>query len=395
MRSIEIFSGAGGMALGISKAGFKTALLVDKDKTSITTLKKNKKLLNAKRETKIIHDDVSAIEYADMKGKISLLAGGPPCQPFSIGGKRKGSDDVRDMFPELARIIHCVQPEAFLIENVRGLKGEKFKNYLEYLRLLLTFPFLTQTTQKDWRLHLREMQNYQNSHSLESTEYKVNIQSVNAADYGVPQNRERIFIVGVRKDINMHWSFPEPTHSLEALLIDKFINKSYWERNEVSLKSRESATPTITRKLLKISEEKIHTRRPWVTVREGISGLPDPRKKYSLEEYKDHEFRDGARIYPGHTGSYIDLPAKTIKAGVNGVPGGENMIRFEDGNVRYFTSRELARIQSFPDTYQFEGSWTQKTRQIGNAVPPTLAYVISKSIKDSLELYKNKHGSKA
>ena len=98
----------------------------------------------------------------------------------------------------------------------------------------------------------------------------------------------------------------------------------------------------------------------------------------------DHRFQPNAKVYPGHTGSYIDEPSKTLKAGVHGVPGGENMLRRADGSVRYFTVREGARIQTFPDGYKFHGAWSECMRQLGNAVPAGLARTVGKSVAERL-----------
>ena len=113
--------------------------------------------------------------------------------------------------------------------------------------------------------------------------------------------------------------------------------------------------------------------------------LPDPERQPQLaREYHDHRFQPGARSYLGHTGSPLDEPAKTLKAGVHGVPGGENMLRRPDGSVRYFTVRESARLQTFPDDMMFHGSWTESMRQLGNAVPCVLARVVAEGVRDRL-----------
>ena len=119
----------------------------------------------------------------------------------------------------------------------------------------------------------------------------------------------------------------------------------------------------------------------WQTVRDAIADLPSPRRHNS---FKNHVFVDGARAYVGHTGSRLDDPAKTLKAGAHGVPGGENMVVLPDGSVRYFTIREMARMQTFPDDYQFCGSWGQTIRQLGNAVPVRLAETIARSVAFAL-----------
>ena len=123
------------------------------------------------------------------------------------------------------------------------------------------------------------------------------------------------------------------------------------------------------------------TEKPWVTVREAIQDLPCPM---SYNKFNNHRFKAGAKSYLGHTGSPIDEPAKTLKAGDHGVPGGENMIRFNDNSIRYFTVREAARIQTFPDDYHISGAWSECMRQIGNAVPVSLAEVVSQSLYSTI-----------
>lgn len=121
----------------------------------------------------------------------------------------------------------------------------------------------------------------------------------------------------------------------------------------------------------------------WRTVRDALMDMPDPRVK-EAKEFFNHCFQDGARTYKGHTGSPIDLPAKTLKAGSHGVPGGENMMVIPNGTTRYFTVRESARLQTFPDGYVFPGSWTEAMRQLGNAVPVTLARHIFSSVAECI-----------
>ncbi len=124
---------------------------------------------------------------------------------------------------------------------------------------------------------------------------------------------------------------------------------------------------------------------PWRTVRDAISDLPCPESKAALK-VPNHIYQGGARVYPGHTGSPWDLPAKTLKAGGHGVPGGENMLVKDNGEVRYFTVRESARIQTFPDGFRFHGSWTETMRQLGNAVPVLLAQQVASSVAEKLAI---------
>ena len=129
--------------------------------------------------------------------------------------------------------------------------------------------------------------------------------------------------------------------------------------------------------------------KPWRTVRDAISDLPDPETDpEGARKFDHHFFQSGARTYAGHSGSPLDLPAKTLKAGVHGVPGGENMLVRLDGSVRYFSVRESARLQTFPDNFAFHGSWTESMRQLGNAVPVTLASLIAENVRSRLESFR-------
>ena len=127
----------------------------------------------------------------------------------------------------------------------------------------------------------------------------------------------------------------------------------------------------------------------WQTVRDAISNLPKPSNGIR-EGFPNHRFQPGARIYTGHTGSSLDSPAKTLKAGDHGVPGGENMLVCPDGTVRYFTVRESARLQTFPDWFLFPCSWTESMRQIGNAVPVHLSEVVANSVARVLERHEKR-----
>jgi DNA (cytosine-5)-methyltransferase 1 len=123
------------------------------------------------------------------------------------------------------------------------------------------------------------------------------------------------------------------------------------------------------------------TEKAWVTVRDSLGSLPQPDESHNIS---DHIFKDGARVYPGHTGSYIDLPSKTLKAGAHGVPGGENMIRYKDDSVRYFTVYEAKLLQTFPSDFNISGVWGEAMRQIGNAVPVLFAKKIGESLYKAL-----------
>lgn len=380
MRSIELFAGAGGMALGLSKAGFHHEAVVEWDKNACGTIRRNNELGVTKWP--LFETDVRSFEYSGFGEGMDLLAGGPPCQPFSIGGKHAGYNDERDMFPEAVRAVRELKPRAVLFENVKGLLRASFAKYFEYVILQITYPDIVRTSRETWADHLSRLEKYHTKGKRDGLYYRVVFQLLNAADYGVPQRRERVLIVGFRSDLNREWSFPQPTHSQEALLWDKWGSGEYWERHRVAKKKRPEAPPTIKGKLDYgwFGPPTL----PWVTVRDAIADLPEPSETESAVIH-NHRLIPGARVYPGHTGSPLDEPAKTLKAGDHGVPGGENMLAYGDGRVRYFTVRESARIQTFPDDYVFHGSWTESMRQIGNAVPVNLGRILGTGILNRLQ----------
>jgi DNA (cytosine-5)-methyltransferase 1 len=180
----------------------------------------------------------------------------------------------------------------------------------------------------------------------------------------------------------VEWAFPKETHSQDALLYRQYVTGEYWDWHDVSAPKRvpERHVDRVQRlRLLPPSEL------PWRTVRDAIGDLPDPEVIEREHEFINHRHNPGARSYPGHTGSPLDEPAKTLKAGVHGVPGGENTLAYGNGKLRYFTVREAARIQTFPDNYVFHASWTESMRQLGNAVPVKLAELVARDIAKHLK----------
>ena len=213
--------------------------------------------------------------------------------------------------------------------------------------------------------------------------YNVVPTLVNAADYGIPQRRERVFIVGFRDDQGLEWSFPSESHSLDSLLHNQWISGEYWDRHAVPKRKRLKPASLETR-IKRLSElDTASLPAPWRTVRDAIQGLPDPQRTPE-SPFSNHRFQSGAKVYPGHTGSLLDMPAKTLKAGDHGVPGGENMMVKDNGKVRYFTVRESARLQTFPDGFVFHGTWTEAMRQLGNAVPVSLSQRVAASVAEKL-----------
>ncbi|CAM2010725.1 DNA cytosine methyltransferase [Acanthopleuribacter pedis] len=386
MRSIELFTGAGGLALGTHLAGFHHQALVEREGNACATLERNIRDASlagtAAWRGKVHKGDVRRVDFSQW-GPVDLVAGGPPCQPFSIGGKHKGMHDDRDMIPEFIRALRALRPRAFILENVKGLLRQSFAAYFEYCLLRLRYPDAVRVENEPWEQHLARLE--ETAHRADPTglAYRVDFKLLNAADYGVPQTRERVFLVGFRADTAIAWQFPTPTHSKEALLADQWVTGDYWKRHHIAAPPM---PPTRYRKKISGLAERPEAVRglmPWVTVRDALTGLPDPREEHG--GFANHRHQPGARTYVGHTGSPIDWPSKTLKAGVHGVPGGENMIAFHDGSVRYFSVREAARMQTFPDAWVFEGAWSETMRQLGNAVPVQLAQTVAASVRQHLQ----------
>lgn len=369
INSIEIFSGAGGLAKGLEMAGIRHNAFVEWNADACDTLRNN-------YDPSLVYEgDIRNFNFAVYSG-INIIAGGPPCQPFSLGGKAQGSSDERDMFPSAISAIRSLRPQAFIFENVKGLLRKSFAEYFRYILLQLSYPDLL-LKHDDWRKNLLDLEEVHRTRMLPMG-YNVTYKLVNAADYGIPQIRERVVIVGFRSDIDARWTFPKPTHSKDALLWAKFVSNEYWDRHNMKSCMSEDFSEKMKKSIIDKYGMFEPSTKPWVTVRDALCSLGEPNNM------GDHVLRNGAREYPGHTGSNIDEPSKTIKAGSHGVPGGENMIRYPDGHVRYYTVAEAKRIQTFPDDYVIKGTWTEAMRQLGNAVPVELAKIVAKSVVDAL-----------
>ncbi len=390
LSSIELFAGAGGLAMGVSLAGFRSHSVVEWDQWACDTVRQNQELGNPiVKDWPVVEGDVrtwiQGFDCQALEGKLDLVAGGPPCQPFSMGGKHKAFRDERDMFPVTVDVIRRLKPRAFIVENVKGLTRSSFHNYYQYILTQLQFPEVSRKPDESWGDHAQRLQQVKTAKRNGPSGLRYNLVAtlVNAANYGVPQKRERVFIVGFRSDVGAGWSFPRETHSLDAMLHDQWITGEYWERHNVSVRRRPAmpeAQATLIARLRGLGLQP--TRQPWMTVRDALTGLTDPER--SAGDALNHRFQPGAKAYPGHTGSPLDLPAKTLKAGDHGVPGGENMMVRADGSFRYFSVRESARLQTFPDSYAFHGSWTEAMRQLGNAVPVTLGHAVAASVAEHL-----------
>ena len=259
LRAIEVCAGAGGLALGTVLAGFDHVALIERDASACATLRLNRSTWP------IVQHDVRDVDFTRY-GEADLLAGGPPCQPFSSAGRRRLDQDQRNLFPEVLRAIRDACPRAVLLENVKGL-------------------LLIGRTRAYFGRILGE---------IAALGYDVRWRLINSADYGVPQKRERVFIVGFQQALGVDWKWPAPTHQGR-----------------------------------------------WRTVREALAGLPPPANVTGRCEVPNHFAKPGAKHYESRPELELELdaPAKTIRTSWQSVK-----LRDTDGRVRYLTLREVARL---------------------------------------------------
>lgn len=318
---IELFAGAGGLALGFEQAGIKTVEYVEFDKACCETLKANRSNWN------VICDDIHNVDFTQYKGKVDIVSGGFPCQAFSFAGKKLGFEDTRGtLFHEFARCVQEVQPKMFLAENVRGLV------FHDHGRTLSTIISV-----------------------LESLGYRTQQKIMNACYYGVGQKRERIVIIGIRNDLDIHFDYPIPDEkwtTLREALQDcpPSIGEKYSEKK---------------RKVLDL----VPAGGCWVDLPEDVA------KEYMGKSY----YSGGGRRGMARRISW-DEPSLTLTCS----PSQKQTERCHPDETRPFTVREYARIQSFPDDWTFSGGITDQYKQIGNAVPVEMARRIGVQLKNAI-----------
>jgi len=386
--SVELFTGGGGLALAMHQAGFRHLLAVEFEKRACATLVANKAIPfdpEADSPARLTDRwpldgrDVHDVEFARWAARVDVVAGGVPCQPWSLGGVHRGYEDKRNLWPQLFRCVRETRPRAIVAENVQGLLRPSFKEYYEYILRELAAPFEERVDGEDWRDHDKRLAKALADRQADpGRRYDVRYMLVNAADYGVPQIRYRVFVVAFRRDLGLGgWEFPAPTHSEAALLRDQASGR-YWKRHEIP------ARPGRRLYDLPPSDGAL----PWRTVRDALADLPEPLEPLEAKRehpgWAHHVGWPGAREYSGHTPNDLDKPAKTVKAGVHGVPGGETVLRRDDGSIRYMTVREVARIMTFPDDWRLAGPRGEQMRQLGNAVPVLLGKVIADAVAQAL-----------
>jgi len=322
--AIELFAGAGGLALGLEQAGICTVEYVEFEKACCETLKTNRP------EWNVICDDIHNVDFTEYSGQIDIVTGGFPCQAFSYAGKKLGFEDTRGtLFHEFARCVQQVRPKMFLAENVRGLvshdKGRTLQTIIEVLK---------------------------------SLGYSIQYKILNAAYYGVGQKRERIVIIGIRDDLPIDFSFPIPDEKMTTLRqVLKDCPASPGE--EYSEKKR---------KVLEL----VPAGGCWVDLPEDVA------KNYMGKSY----YSGGGRRGMARRISW-DEPCLTLTCS----PSQKQTERCHPEETRPFTVREYARIQSFPDDWKFCGGIGDQYKQIGNAVPVEMARRIGVQLKETILKY--------
>lgn len=376
LQSVELFAGGGGMALGMRGADFEHQALVEWWAPAARVLKHNAELHpELWKPTSVLEQDVRRIlEQLGEPGTIQMVAGGPPCQPFSLAGAHAGEADERNMFPAALDVVRRLRPKFVVFENVPGLTRPSFAPYLDYVKAQLRIPDVTSREDELWDDHWRRIRQ-----SREEETYRVYQQEINAADLGVPQSRRRVFLIGIRTDVAGAdtWRDIPATHSRDALLYEQYVDGGYWDRHGVTAPVVPTRFAGQVRRLEKTGSA--GDRQPWVTLRDALRDVPEPADE--TEGWPNHGAIPGARVYAKHTGSPLDMPSKTIKAGVHGVSGGEAMLRRLDGTVRYLTIRESALVQGFPRDYEFPGYRSRVMGVIGNAVAVTVARTIGLALR--------------
>lgn len=329
---LELFAGAGGMALGLEKAGLSCALLNEIDPWACKTLRKNRPYWN------VVEGDIRQQSFVEFNGKVDVVTGGFPCQAFSYAGKKRGLDDARGtLFYDFARTVKEVQPLICVGENVRGL--------------------LTHDNGKT--LHSMVQ-------ILEDLGYEVLTPKVlKAAFYKVPQKRERLFLIGIKKGTGIHFSYPTAENEMmnlsEALKAGELFDTDVPESVGQSYPKRKHEIMSL-----------IPPGGYWRDLPEAI------QKEYMLKSY----YLGGGKTGMARRISW-DEPCLTLTTS----PAQKQTERCHPEHTRPFQTREYARIQTFPDDWVFEGSMNQIYKQIGNAVPVNLAYALGKEIIKSLNAY--------
>ncbi len=325
--SIELFAGAGGLALGMEKAGFEHVLLNEFDRNACATLRRNRP------KWEVREDDVHKVDFKEFEGQIDFLSGGFPCQAFSYAGKQGGFNDIRGtLFFELARAVQEIKPKVFMGENVKGLTAHDGGRTLETIKNVI----------------------HELGYSL------VEPRVLRAIKYQVPQKRERLILIAIRNDIadRVQFCWPAPFHRVMTLR-DAFYSGELYDTD------------------VPISEGQNYPKRK----EEILKMIPMGGYWRDLPVEIQKEYMGGSFLLGGgKTGMArrlsLDEPSLTLTC----APAQKQTERCHPIETRPLTVREYARIQTFPDEWVFEGSLSSQYKQIGNAVPVNLAYAVGRSL---------------
>jgi len=326
IQAIDLFSGVGGLSLGLHEAGWEVIAGFECDEVAVENYRLNFP------ESDVYPDDVREIDFSKYKG-IELVAGGPPCQPFSVAGKMLAKNDSRDMVPQFVRAVKEARPKAFMMENVPGLMTKRNFGYSEKI-----------------------------ASELAELGYTVFVKVLTAYDYGVPQNRKRVFFVGFSEDTS--FGFPMPTHGPGT--------KNEYCTVRAAIESAPQDEPN--RAKVVYAQKPILRPSPFAGMLVNGQGRP-----INL---------DGAsHTIPATAGgnrTHIYDPKGILKDYHKHLMSGGDPRKGQVDGVRRLTVRESAKIQSFPDKFKFTGKKSAQYRLVGNAVPPTLAKVVGKAVHDVL-----------
>ena len=335
---LELFAGAGGLAVGLEKAGIKCVALNEIDKWACQTLRENRPNWN------VLEGDIKSFDFTKYNSQVDIVTGGFPCQAFSYAGKKLGFNDARGtLFYEFARVVKEVNPPICIGENVKGLLSHEKGKTIEGMISI-----------------------------LDEIGYNVvPVKVLKAISYKVPQKRERVILVGIRKDINLKYEYPKP-HNKIYNLVDALKKGELYDCDVP--KSDGSKYPEHKQAVLDLVPQKGYWR-----------NLPlDIQKEYMGKSFYLGGGKTGIARRIGW-----DEPSLTLTCS----PAQKQTERCHPDETRPFTIREYARIQTFPDDWKFMGSVSQRYKQIGNAVPCNLGQEIGYSIIKFLNKYYSKLNS--
>lgn len=345
---VDLFSGAGGLTLGLEDAGWECKLALDKWPEAIATYKRN--IRGHPAESVDIHDVDHRYLAKRLSGEIDWVVGGPPCQGWSTVGKRQWDDDRNELVSEYFRMIRILQPRHFLIENVLGLKDAGGAGAIQ-----------------EMATHLRDV----------GLRYRVSFHVLRAADYGVPQLRRRVVFVGSLD--GLEWDAPAPTHD-EAewtTVQDALGDLPEVGPGQTATEYTRSPSTAYQRIMRGHSRElqghTVSAHPPHLI--EAISHIPDGGNRFAIPDH----LQPKSGFHNSYSRLNSKLPAVAVTSNL-GKPSATRCIHpFQD---RGLTAREGARLQSFPDRFHFTGGIVSQRLQIANAVPPLLATALGRSLVD-------------